>query len=276
MFSRPVAQFQVSYLIAIACAFVCVISANESEAQQSGRSPFVIKAPVVKKTGYGQKPSAIIFAPISHLQEKDDTKPREDDGSDDELDAPEPKEDMEDLEGMEDVDDEKDLDDMEDLLDDEDDLLLDDEEDEDDFDSKPPEAPMTTWNLKPMTSITPGIRPVSGKSPADQSWQLTNRGSMPIVNSSKLFAWTAPNITHQPLYFEDVSLERYGQTRGLIKQPFVSGLHFLKSAAFLPYYSLYDPINSCDGPLGYCRPGDSVNCVANKHFFGNPFSGQQR
>lgn len=252
MLSRPVAQFQTcnaiafSYRIAIVSAivFACLLSANQSEAQQNHRSLFVIKTPEVNQSEYGKQPGAIIFTPISHQQ--DETSPREDNGSDD----------------VKDVD----LDEIEN------DPLLDDEEDENDFDSRPPVASMTTWSLKPMSSITPGMRPVNGKSPSDQSWQLTNRSSMPIVNSDKLFAWAAPDITHKPLYFEDVALERYGQTRGFVKQPFVSGFNFVKSAVFLPYYSLYDPINSCDGPLGYCRPGDRVNCVENKHYFGNPFS----
>ena len=92
-----------------------------------------------------------------------------------------------------------------------------------------------------------------------------------MAASNKLYAWAAPNIKHNPLYFEDVALERYGQTKGLFRQPVASGLHFLKSAAFLPYHSIYDPVHSCDGPLGYCRPGSHVNCVSQRHYFGNPF-----
>ena len=255
MFARPVAQIQTCHVIVfvIATTFACVLSANQSDAQQNDRSLFVIKSPKVEQSGYGQQPGAITFTPVSHQQ--DETTPREDDGSDDEV------KDME-------------LDDFKDL-DDEDDRLLDDVDD-DDFDSTPPVAPMTNWTLKPMSSITPGMRPTNGKSPADLSGQLTNRSSLPSVNSDKLFAWAAPNITYNPLYFEDVALERYGQTRGFVKQPYFSAVRFLKSATLLPYNSFYDPIDSCDGPLGYCRPGDRVNCVRPKHFFGNPFSSVQR
>ena len=251
MFSRSAAELK----ICLAFAFVCVLFVNPCEAQQSQRPLFVIKTPQVKQSGYGQQPKAIPFSPASHVQQES-TKPREDDGSDD-------MEDTREQEADEPFN-----------LDDEDDLLLEEDED-DDFDSRPPSVPMTTWNLKPMSSIRPGMRPVKGKSPADQSQQLTDRGSMPIANSNKVFAWAAPDFSHKPLYFEDVALERYGQTRGIIRQPFVSGFHYLKSAVFLPYYSLYDPINSCDGPLGYCRPGESVNCVVNRHYFGNPFGGRR-
>lgn len=136
---------------------------------------------------------------------------------------------------------------------------------------RPSPPPVTTWAMKPMSSISPSLRPTTGESPEDQSWQLTSRVSVPLAASKKLYAWAAPNIKHTPLYFEDVALERYGQTKGLLRQPFASGIHFLKSAAFLPYYSVYDPINSCDGPLGYCRPGTPLNCVDQRHYFGNPF-----
>ncbi|QEG21389.1 hypothetical protein [Mariniblastus fucicola] len=247
MLSISTARFQ----ICLVSAFACLLIANQCVAQQSDGSLFVIKTPAVDQSDYGQRPGAIRFAAISNRQE---TSPREDDGTDD---LKEPLLKSDDLESN--------------------DLFIDDEtDDETDDDIEPRRSPpMTTWNLKPMSSIVPGIRPVDGKSPADQSWQLTSRSTTPIASSDKLFAWAAPDITYKPLYFEDVALERYGQTRGFIRQPFVSGFHFLKSATFLPYYSLYDPINSCDGPLGYCRPGECVNCVKSKHYFGNPFGSRR-
>ena len=251
MFSRSAAEFS----LCLALAFVCLLGTKPCEAQQSDRSLFVIKTPNVKHSSYGQQPRGIVFAPVSHPQEQS-TTPREDDGSDEKDDAK-----------MEEVDD------YEKLV--EDDDLLFDEDDDDDADSQPPEVPITRWNLKPMSSITPGLTPVSGKSPADLSWQLTSRSSMPIANSDKLFAWAAPDFSYNPLYFEDVALERYGQTRGLIRQPFVSGFHYLKSAVFLPYYTLFDPIDSCDGPLGYCRPGERIGCVTTRDYFGCPFGGRK-
>ena len=258
MFSNTTFRLQCIAALAIICQFFAV---TECGAQQKEQSLFVIKTPSVEKSGYGQRPAAISVAPISYQTQE--STPREDEG-------PEP-------DSGEPVPDEPDLSDIEDLdMDEDDDLLRDDEGlDEDLEDDEPPVRPMTQWNLKPMSSINPGFRSTGGKSPADQSWQLTGRGSMPIANSEKLFAWAAPDITYKPLYFEDVALERYGQTRGVFRQPFVSGMHYLKSAAFLPYFSLYDPVNACDGPLGYCRPGERVSCVTQKHYFGNPFSGRR-
>lgn len=252
MFSRSAIQFQICLVIAIAC----LLNASQSFAQQ--QSLFVIKTPAVEKSGYGQQPKAIRFASIAEPQDESERQggrtPREDDDLDDvDLDVMDFSQDEQNM--VDEVDpDDADIDDEEDL---------------------PQAVPMTKWNLKPMSSITASIRPNDGKSPADQSWQLTNRNTVPAVNSDKLFAWAAPDIRYKPLYFEDVALERYGQTKGFFRQPFASGLHYLKSAAFLPYYTLYDPIDACEGPLGYCRPGECVNCVKQKHYFGNPFNGRR-
>lgn len=131
--------------------------------------------------------------------------------------------------------------------------------------------PETEWELKPMSSITPRIRSNSGMVPEDRSPRLTNLGTTPLSASYKVFAWAAPNINYEPLFFEDVALERYGQSRGLFRQPFTSAVHYLKSATLIPYTSFYDPIDSCDYPLGYARPGDCTDCIKEKHFFGNPF-----
>ena len=81
-----------------------------------------------------------------------------------------------------------------------------------------------------------------------------NRSAYP----QRLVTWEAPNILYNPLYFEDVVLERYGQTYGPLGQPWVSAVRFLGSATALPYNALVDRPRSCATPLGYGRPG---NCV---------------
>ena len=254
MFSRSIVRLQ---SLVVLCLFCQVFTASECYAQQSEKSLFVIKAPSVAKSGYGKQPSAIKFAPIA--RQTQESTPREDTVAEELPDPPDPG-----------ANDDPDLDDLapEEDIDLGDDDLLRDEEGEDDV---PPTRPMTEWNLKPMSSISPALRRSNEQSPADQSWQLTNRNSLPIANSEKVFAWAAPDITYKPLYFEDVALERYGQTKGLYRQTIASSIHYLKSATLLPYHSLYDPVNSCDGPLGYCRPGERVNCVSQKHYFGNPW-----
>ncbi len=69
-------------------------------------------------------------------------------------------------------------------------------------------------------------------------------------------AWTASNIHYHPLYFEDVALERYGQSHGPIVQPFVSLSKFGAQLLGLPYQATLHPICEDVYPLGYYRPGE--------------------
>lgn len=69
-----------------------------------------------------------------------------------------------------------------------------------------------------------------------------------------LFTWTASALCHKPLYFEDVQLERYGHTAGIL-QPALSGAHFFVNIAVLPYKMGINPPHECQYALGYYRPG---------------------
>lgn len=66
--------------------------------------------------------------------------------------------------------------------------------------------------------------------------------------------WTASNLCHNPLYFEQPSLERYGHTIGPL-QPVLSGAQFLATIPYLPMLAAIDPPNECQYSLGYYRPG---------------------
>ncbi len=69
------------------------------------------------------------------------------------------------------------------------------------------------------------------------------------------FHWKASGICHKPLYFEDVTLERYGHSHGMFVQPFVSGAHFFAAIPVLPYKMGIHHPTECMYPLGYYRPG---------------------
>ena len=69
------------------------------------------------------------------------------------------------------------------------------------------------------------------------------------------FAWKASEVSHKPLYFEEVQLERYGHTFHPLVQPVVSGAHFFLNIAVLPYKMGIHPLHECQYPLGYYRPG---------------------
>jgi len=61
-------------------------------------------------------------------------------------------------------------------------------------------------------------------------------------------------FAYNPIYFEDMNLERCGLYCGCCVQPVVSGLHFFGSVALLPYKMLISPPCSCVYPPGECPP----------------------
>lgn len=79
----------------------------------------------------------------------------------------------------------------------------------------------------------------------------------------RLFPWVASNIHYNPLYFEDVPLERYGHSHGDLIQPFVSVAKFGVQLVGLPYQMTIDPVRKKIYPLGYYRPGD---CAPKKYY----------
>ena len=70
--------------------------------------------------------------------------------------------------------------------------------------------------------------------------------------------WKASNLSHHPLYFESVNLERYGHTRGPLIEPVVQTAHFFGNIAILPYkMGVHGPRES-QYALGYYRPGNEA------------------
>ena len=109
----------------------------------------------------------------------------------------------------------------------------------------------------------------NGRVPEDRSGLLQGFGRVGSVSDTvKVFAWEAPSIHYQPLYFEDVVLERYGQTLPDYRQSVRSAIHFGTAFTGLGLQLLETPPRSCDSPLGYCRPGDCVPQTTQRHFFG--------
>ncbi len=101
------------------------------------------------------------------------------------------------------------------------------------------------------------VRDPAENKPVDESAELFarfGRSNYPSSFQQRLAMWRAPDIRYRPLYFEDVRLERYGQTRGLF-QPVSSALHLAASHTLLPYNMWVQHPQSCVYPLGYCRPG---------------------
>lgn len=75
------------------------------------------------------------------------------------------------------------------------------------------------------------------------------------------YSWVAPGTVNNPLYFEDVSLERYGQGYNPFLQPLVSGINFASDAILLPYQMGLDSPHELNYTLGYHRPGNWAPAV---------------
>jgi hypothetical protein len=77
------------------------------------------------------------------------------------------------------------------------------------------------------------------------------------------YCWEPTNLYHNPIYFEDVPLERYGHTRHYLIQPFFSGAKFAAQFVGLPYQMTIYPLCSRQYSLGYYRPGE---CAPYKYY----------
>jgi len=74
--------------------------------------------------------------------------------------------------------------------------------------------------------------------------------------AESVFSWEASNLHHNPLYFEDGPLERYGHTRNKLIQPFYSVAKFGGQLFGLPYQMAIDPACRKQYTLGWYRPGE--------------------
>ncbi len=86
-------------------------------------------------------------------------------------------------------------------------------------------------------------------------WNLPDGFS---AGPTEIFTWIAPDFYHQPLYFEQPNLERYGIGARRYLQPPLSFAHFFGSLSLVPYKML--TVHPCDSvyTLGAVRAG---NCA---------------
>jgi hypothetical protein len=112
-----------------------------------------------------------------------------------------------------------------------------------------------------VTEVPLDIRATAGAMPDDvsasafpetpipsESGPAPDRVEVPVAYSP----WT---ICFRPLYFEEVALERYGDSHGFL-QPAISGAHFFGSVVAMPYKMTVRPPRSCECSNGFSRPGD--------------------
>jgi hypothetical protein len=113
--------------------------------------------------------------------------------------------------------------------------------------------------IKPISSVGTNIAPLDGRLPTD--YAMTALPVQRIAAPEQVaegawtgFHWEAPGTCHNPLYFENPSLERHGYSLGPV-QPLASAAHFVGNAAILPYRMVAEPPCDCVYTLGHERPG---------------------
>jgi hypothetical protein len=120
---------------------------------------------------------------------------------------------------------------------------------------------------RPITAVSLNIAPPAGELPPDRAETrfaiAGTRTHLPgtyRTQCSTDFYWHASLLNHQPLYFEDVNLERHGFSWGLL-QPAVSAAKFFGTIPALPYLMCAQPPQTTRYTLGESRPGSQAPYV---------------
>lgn len=120
------------------------------------------------------------------------------------------------------------------------------------------------WDLCPRPDGMPCKPDENGNMPECPSeFKLSDAAYSNRLFNACLYQWQAPDQWHNPLYFEDPSLERYGHAHHECIQPFVSVARFGVQLVGLPYQMTIDPVCKKMYNLGYYRPGE---CAPKKYY----------
>lgn len=119
-------------------------------------------------------------------------------------------------------------------------------------------APKGSDGLRPIGALTVGIAPPKPKAGDAAGEFPENLAQSKFADLEPIFVETEPfapwnaygqlvlsaDFCHQPLYFEDINLERYGRSHGVF-QPFISAARFYGSVPALPYKMVVQPPRVC-------------------------------
>lgn len=120
------------------------------------------------------------------------------------------------------------------------------------------------WDLCPRPDGMPCKPDENGNMPeCPTEFKLSDAAYSNRMFSDCLYQWQATNQWHNPLYFEDPALERYGHVHHELVQPFVSVARFSVQLAGLPYQMTIDPVCKKMYNLGYYRTGE---CAPKKYY----------
>lgn len=119
---------------------------------------------------------------------------------------------------------------------------------------------------KPLAEIRLEIIPATRNVPPDRSVEFFPP-DQPVPGGDSRgwvhrdFYWVAPNLAHQPIYFQNVPLERYGQSLCPLLQPVLSGAHFFATVPTIPYQMRLNRPYEMVYTLGQYTPGSPAPCV---------------
>lgn len=118
--------------------------------------------------------------------------------------------------------------------------------------------------FKPLSEIRAVLQEDGDRLPPDcSSLYFTEKsaGDAPRFESDIAYHWMPTNFFHMPAYFDDVPLERYGQSCIPLLQPAITGAKFYLQVPAIPYKMGIDAPHSCVTTLGHRPPGNCVPCI---------------
>jgi hypothetical protein len=121
---------------------------------------------------------------------------------------------------------------------------------------------MSRWESQPITSLGVNIGMPDGLLPNASQDTGTDRNDPLCVCADCPRPWCGTNycfcataLCYNPLYFEEINLERYGFGYSDCLQPVCSAAHFFGRVPCLPCMMLRDCPFECNYTLGHYRPG---------------------
>jgi hypothetical protein len=118
-----------------------------------------------------------------------------------------------------------------------------------------------------ITSVTTDIQAPSGEMPENvATGKMAELAEVSYASVTARewgglqYCWDAPVLSHGPLYFEEVNLERHGYGPKHLQaiQPVLSGAQFLATVPTMPYKIVAEPPSHPVYTLGHYRPGSPV------------------
>ena len=111
------------------------------------------------------------------------------------------------------------------------------------------------------------LPPGDDRGPKDSSGKLFGPTIAPpkVGEEMLVHGWAPTNLHHQPLYFDDTPLERYGQAHSALVQPLASAARFYGTFAVMPIKLFSQPPHQRTTTLGLYRPGSPVPAVRQRH-----------